>query len=734
MSWLLTTAIMAGVIALPVAVGLVVARVLGWNRPWTDDDWLDAPFLGISAIILLLQNAIYFGFPLRLTSWPFVALLGVAFALMVWRGRIRGIRAVFPTAPFLIAIAVVVMHGVGLWIVGIKDYTGRAWGDQINYNFIAHYLIDFVFGSRPPISEPAALMGFVRSQSRIGQSTLHGFFTTLFPIGTKALFEPTVLLSAPLVSLAIFAHGVRARLPVYAACLLAGVAGALPAVAAVHLESFLSHALALPFLLYLPVLLDRAVERSSWSSYLRAGLVAASTTAIYLEFYFFVEACVLVFAAVAWFEADRRWRNLPALAMVALLPSLLRATHGLAGVLGYLTRPVLAHVYPWASSLEGIERLWAGDLVGVQLASMTPAAHAVAVALLGVGYLGLFREIWLEFIHASVAFPKRLHGVSRAMYTCALAMLPLAILIRDDQHPYQFYKLLLTVAPLVVWGAGCAAWHAPMSIGRKQRELVGTFAAAVVGIVAASGTFSMARASAKPSEPPRHWSVITQDPGFRAIENVLSGTYDRDVIQCVSDRFTYGYANGWLTLLGKRNRIWVLNPQIGDELITRVAGPDYFKQIPGSLPGPIILTSTALGPVWASPTGMPPGTEFGSYRMVEPGSQPVTLMCSPGLLAAKDGKGQLAVTPDGADLVVYSNQRRDAIVVLNVSGDDPAAAGMSVRVDDETKHQAVVWKASGVAVIPLKLTAGVTRLNIVAPLRRDGQAVVADGVSLWLVE
>src|SRR5262245_46317583 len=182
------------------------------GRTWPGEQaWLEAPFLGIAAIILLLQNLVYLDLPIRYTA-PLIWIGGLAG--WFWMYRRKQISAVFATLPrtlFCTALAVYLLHGLGLLIIGARFYMGRAWGDQYNYTALAQFLADERFsmslsevGHRPYL---ATALNF--KSDRIGQSVLHSFFAISSLQEAKTLFEPTILLSVALIVFAVYGLGRR---------------------------------------------------------------------------------------------------------------------------------------------------------------------------------------------------------------------------------------------------------------------------------------------------------------------------------------------------------------------------------------------------------------------------------------------------------------------------------------------------------------------------------------------
>jgi hypothetical protein len=149
------------------------------------------------------------------------------------------------------AIAVYLVHALGLFLLGATLYVGRAWFDQYNYVAMADYFAYVPFGTTPAELQqrPYLLFAEPLKSDRIGQSVFHALVTLTAFSDSKTVFEPVILLVPPLTVLAIAYLGLRLGLPPGIAAGAGLVGGLMPALAQLHLESFLSQALATPFLI-----------------------------------------------------------------------------------------------------------------------------------------------------------------------------------------------------------------------------------------------------------------------------------------------------------------------------------------------------------------------------------------------------------------------------------------------------------------------------------------------------
>ncbi len=198
---------------------------------------------------------------------------------------------------------------------------------------------------------------------------LQGFFAVTSRSDAKTLFEPTILIGIPLVVLAIHALCRRLALARGTALIAAVTAGLLPGLALMHLESFLSQALATPLLLYLPAALSDIASRPTGRRLAELGLILAGAVAIYAEFCLIFLGLIVLVLGLAAVQQRRRWRLLGCGLALAAAPCVLNP--GFVPVLLHLQRqlnashyPWMMQVYPWALQAEGLTNVWLGSYGG----------------------------------------------------------------------------------------------------------------------------------------------------------------------------------------------------------------------------------------------------------------------------------------------------------------------------------------------------------------------------------
>jgi hypothetical protein len=625
------------------AVGVPLRWLLGGRKPLNELAWIEAPFLGIAVIALVLQNLIYLDIPVRLSApviWIGVLLLWIYFYRS---GQLRECLRACPLAPFAGALFVYLFQGIGLLVVGARYYVGKAWADQFNYTSIAQLFIDDRFSL--PLQEvgnrPYLVPGIVKRMDRIGFAGLHGFFAVSSFQDAKTLFEPMILLSPALIVLAIYALGRRFGLERGYAVAAGVVAGVMPAITAVHLESFLAQALAIPFLLVFPVMLHELSERPDWSRLSIAAIVIAATTSIYTELWIILLGLAILILGIAAFGHRYAWRLLACCAFTVIAPFALSplSVKTILNIFNRVGAPVLGNVYPWALQVEGLGRLWLGDLVGLQTAAgIQPRLPASLVWAVGLGatalaYYGL-ASVCLPVVFGNRAIwadPQRRRGFAFASGVLMLALLPMVVVVRDREHPYQFYKLLLSVSPLFALGLALLREPAPPApasdSGAKSKwaawlqVIPVPIVLGVMFLFGAWGTTSMVWQSTKDEPVFRSATHLILTPETRQLQEQLESMKNQKLfIYSIDTTWSGAQTNAWLSYFARNNQVWLGNPIINDVNIEEV--PQLSSNIDiSTLPSDALFlhdTRTALLKTPGATQGWQLVWSSGPYQLMRP--------------------------------------------------------------------------------------------------------------------
>lgn len=572
----------------PLVIGTPIRCLLSRDRPLDELDWIEAPFLGIAFIVVVHQALVYLNVPIRAAlpfTWLVVVALWIAAASF---GKIaRSLRA-FPRLAFAGALGVYLLHGAGLLWAGVDDYYGRAWSDESNYTAIAQFVSDEPFrssinsvGQRPYLVRPITLKG----ERRIGQAVLQSFLSSSVGAEARLLFEPTILLGPALVFLGVLALCRILGRSTPSAFLVSAASALLPALALVHLESFLSQSLAIPLLVVLPALAWRITHAPDADHVVVAGAVLATAISVYPDFLLLYVVAIAPFLVATL--ASRKLRTLGHLCGAVALGLLLNplTVGSLPTILRGATRPVLGQLYPWALKVEGLARIWFGDGVKTSHHLIRLGMMATAVGLTIVGYLGLglAGRPWRRSSSSDRA------GTDirpLAIAILGLALLPLAIIARDTNHPYQFYKSLLTVAPLIALGLAFVAQG-----GRSGPSRRGAILPAIALIAATPMTTLMTIRSALSPAESRSGADILRAPAMKSLSRYLASLSGKSLVYwSIDDQWAPGYKNAWVSYFARRNRVWLCRPILLDQDLRDVRGAERFYDL-GALPSDALFVS-----------------------------------------------------------------------------------------------------------------------------------------------
>lgn len=171
--------------------------------------WCLVPLVGLSVIILVLQNLVYLNVPLRYSVGWFWVAGGIMWGILLLRKRELTwiFLKSFPGKLFLVAVFVYSVHSLGLFLLGARYYVGRAWIDQFNYTMTAHYLMNFrvhYHNLHDVIEHPFLFSALSKTSSRIGEVIYQGFVALSGDFDAKIAFEAAILVFPPLVAWVIY--------------------------------------------------------------------------------------------------------------------------------------------------------------------------------------------------------------------------------------------------------------------------------------------------------------------------------------------------------------------------------------------------------------------------------------------------------------------------------------------------------------------------------------------------
>jgi hypothetical protein len=418
---------------------------------------------GFSLVVLIPQNLVYLGVPVRISAW---LILGAALT-QFWRCRQRFVawkRACFSNAEIrtlaVIIPLTIAFHGVVPIRQGLEWYYGKGFFDQINYVLLAEFLRDQPYGTneqeiglRPWLVEPVGYRVSAEhlgrssgpgqefpglKKQRIGQSIITAEISVWSGTDGKGAYAATVIFFFALLAISVYVllreTGID-RLIAGSGALLAVF---LPAVTRLSLDGFLSQVAILFVFPFFASLLRRR-ELNARSLTLFFSLTLAYVVSAYSEMAP-IAFCTL-FLGILFVRADD-FRSKRLMLMTALLLIALMNLCYLSNLIGFL-----AQQYYYAANLPNLDNMapnlltlsgWSGLIFGSTTSS--PFALFLDDCALFLGALFLAGVIFLsrrdKLIFGSVLLP----GLLVIVYLATKR--PLAY--------YPIAKITLSILPLVI--------------------------------------------------------------------------------------------------------------------------------------------------------------------------------------------------------------------------------------------------------------------------------------------
>lgn len=694
-------AALALTLALPLIFGLPLAWLLRGRGPLDREGWLLAPYLGLGALVLVLQNLVYSDVPVaRATPFVWLAAAGL-WAFFLRAGGWRAARAALPARALLVALAVFALQGAALLATGPQRWVGRLWDDQYGYTSMAQFFRDERYSlTVGEIGQRAYLFRTLRpsmgrfavpvtlKENRIGQSMLQAFLAASLGRDAKPLFGPLAVLGAPLLALTLVLLAGRLGLPPPLALLAGALGGLLPALTALQVESFLSHALVLGCFPAWLVALDDLGRRSNPGRLAAATLLLSFGFSDYCEMWAaFLALGLLVLGARGLLER----RLLPALRDWGLVVLLTLLAHLRFVPRFFFFQQIAATegthraIYPWAYQLEGLARLWLGDLAPLG----GPLAAGAGLALTTLGALGL--ALW------STTERGRLPLALGAL-ALGLGALPLRL---TGQHPYQFYKTLLTGAPVLALGLVALAAR-PRATGLR-RACLGL--AGLTLLAATAATLHLVWPTARPLPAPRSNQAQLLAPEVQELQERLESLAGHELVLGPG---MPPLLNSWLTYYSRGNEVWLATPFMSRDRLRESREAEPLLDLTRAPAQALVLARTSLP---APPPGARALWSNSAYALWQPRAGP--------WLTLFDAQQPLELGPLGARLWLLSGARGRARLSLSLPGDKgsltvrwaarPAPQGGSAELAPGATLELELEVAAGYNEVVLERLAGEAR-------------------------
>lgn len=244
--------------------------------------FLISPLIGFSVLALFFNVFIILGFEMKSLTIP--ALIWLVFSLVVMaydRLKFVTFRLTLVT---VVAFFVLLFSSIGLFNVG-KNYLGYGWVDSLNYISTAEIFKEYPLNvSRDKLVDKVQYLPAIDvKDDRIAQSLMLVFFSQITGESTKTVFGPVLVSSVFLYFLAVFLLTNLLFKSFYKSIFVALNIGISSSFAMVHVETFFSHASAIPFVILYTYLIN--VFRKSNDLYcgLFLGLIFSTLFFLYPE-------------------------------------------------------------------------------------------------------------------------------------------------------------------------------------------------------------------------------------------------------------------------------------------------------------------------------------------------------------------------------------------------------------------------------------------------------------------
>ncbi|QFY44483.1 hypothetical protein F6R98_19150 [Candidatus Methylospira mobilis] len=572
------TIAVTSVFIIGICVAIPFAGYLKINHT-SEQLWACAPLAGAGAIILVCQNLLYLDVRIQYAAiliWVCVVLVAV---VSIGKNGYSLANAEVPWKLILTGMGVYAVHGSGLLVSGVSNYYGYGWVDMYNYVSQAQFFLDYPYSSTIDIQEHLRTAQYFK-HDRIGQTVLHAFITATAGADAQQTFGATILLGPMLVFYSVFllsaGWGIERRFA-YPAAVIASV---FPAIASVHLECFFSQMISMPYLFLWPLAISYMLTRRKLHASVLAGLLFTVTAAIYTEL---ITALVMITGIVSFATYCFQEGNGPTLKLKALkqnyfsrnplfliLSLLCMFAVGVCANIGYIKGAIfvmkratasdssaLGIIYPWAFSLEGLARLWIGHQRPLYSALLKYIAAGASVLVILAALFFL-----LSRCRKTMTTGKLFTVLIMCMPLAPLFLELLGKLTIEKNYHYPFFKLLLTIWPLIIFFSVCgiAEW---LSIRRNGKAFIYfqiAFVCMSLGI-----TNRIAYASIKPEtvrSSARGGAYLLNDDNFIKMRAALSQLKEKRIYIWWYDNEMYAgsWRGKWLAYYARKNIVWSMNP------------------------------------------------------------------------------------------------------------------------------------------------------------------------------
>jgi hypothetical protein len=456
---------------------------------------------GLILVVLVAENLVYLGLPVRISAWLFMG----ATLLQTWLCRhkwITWVRMLYLETDIR-ALAVVVLltigfHGIAPIRQGLESYYGKAYPDQLNYILLAEFLKDVPYntgqqeiGLRPWLLRVVGFQDTPKhleakgdagqemiglKKQRIGQSLVTAEISVWSGTDAKGSYAATIIFFLTVLAMCVYAFLREAGIDRIGAGSGALLVILLPAVTRLSLNGFLSQEATLfVFPFFACLLRSRELDARSFTLFLSgtlAYLVATYSEVAPIGF------CIL-FLGVMFVRPDqfstKRLILMSAILLVALMnPFYLRNLIVFLGQQFYMARndALLDNLMPKVLTLDGWSEIIFGVITGSPMVLLVNC-FTIALGLLSIaGALSLSKGDRLVF--GAVLGP------------ILFAILSLAVL--SPHSPYPIAKITLSILPFLACLVFIALSRGAAYSRAHPIGLLKTLLSALIVVAAAAGS------------------------------------------------------------------------------------------------------------------------------------------------------------------------------------------------------------------------------------------------------
>jgi hypothetical protein len=469
---------------------------------------------GLFLVVLIPQNLVYLGLPVRISAWFILA----AALGQIWliRHQFLARLRIFSADADIQTLSVVILltlsfHGIVPIRQGLEWYYGKGYDDQINYVLLAEFLKEEPYstserdiGLRPWLVRPVGFRDSAEQlgispgpglqmvglkNQRIGQSIVTAEISVWSGTDAKAGYAATVIFFLTLIAISLYVFLREAGLDHFVAASGALTGALLPAVTRLSLDGFLSQASILFIFPFFASLL-RHQDLSARTFTLFFSVTLAYLVSAYSEMAP-IGFCILLLGVI--FVRRDKVRAKRLILMGAILLTALLNPYYLRNLVEFLAQQYLyaangasmAHMAPHLGTVRGWSELIFGAIRHPSLALFFDYFAVLLSLLLLAGALFLTKSDQVIF------------GV--ILLPVLLAILHLATGTTSSYYPVA--KLTLTVLPFVIGLVFVPLSRAAADQAGRPIAVVKKALSATIVAAAASGSI-------------RYYSEVLSNGGF----------------------------------------------------------------------------------------------------------------------------------------------------------------------------------------------------------------------------